>query len=703
MTYYRARTSGIMVLFLSRFSIICTRLRHLCRATAKFTPLCLLTVYCAAELPIHCLREDAYGDWQIYASTPSSSFVPCNHTAPNTNRQNMQYGHPKHNAIRFAPSIFLSLKPHGVATGPRSQSTGTWTTVYDEGMEIRFGGVSYFAFFSYDCLKNDSLTTSAAAASCGVREAGETDHGETPGYVSTCSRTLVGWARQKDSFFCWHANKVPSSTSESGYHHVVSPVASVVFTDARVKEKTTSLTVPARASSYLKMRMRAISASPLHCRLVTFVARACKHCHDVETEARDAHATLQKDVSLVTKECFSDVWGPGRDFVDCEAEQITVYPTVRFYANGSDYRELPSDAPFTQSVIREFLRHASTVCPAIAVDHARLLRDSDFHSRAPISNVRRNSLFMARRLQKVIALAVDTSGSEENILFMQPRIQRIFAPDVGTSGSEGRRQRCRKDMDTLPDNFDWRDQFGGQWDAEATNQGQCGSCYAISAAYVLQSRFQIALLRRGISRRIRLSPESVLTCGYYNQACDGGFPYLVGRHARDFGLADESCLPYTNGGNACESAQRCLKDNKVSFFAKDYGYVGEYYDNCNEDKMRREIYTHGPISVALDANDDLYDYINGIYRSRDDFAQKHATRRNASWEFTSHAVAIVGWGELEGEKYWIVRNSWGWRFGINGYMHYTRGVNDGGIEAQAVWIQPDMDRLMKDTQNFTRW
>ena len=58
----------------------------------------------------------------------------------------------------------------------------------------------------------------------------------------------------------------------------------------------------------------------------------------------------------------------------------------------------------------------------------------------------------------------------------------------------------------------------------------------------------------------------------------------------------------------------------------------------------------------------------------------------------SHSVLAVGWGQLSpeegGTKYWIVKNSWGSRWGMDGYFWIRRGTNECGIESLAVESMP---------------
>lgn len=106
----------------------------------------------------------------------------------------------------------------------------------------------------------------------------------------------------------------------------------------------------------------------------------------------------------------------------------------------------------------------------------------------------------------------------------------------------------------------------------------------------------------------------------------------------------------------------------------DYGYAGGCYECCNEAAMMEEIYFNGPIVAAIDCPPRLFQYKDGIFDDADYHHSRHCDdphKELNGWEFTNHAVVIVGWGEEEAVlnnqkqpvKFWIIRNSWGPNWG----------------------------------------
>jgi cathepsin B len=95
--------------------------------------------------------------------------------------------------------------------------------------------------------------------------------------------------------------------------------------------------------------------------------------------------------------------------------------------------------------------------------------------------------------------------------------------------------------------------------------------------------------------------------------------------------------------------------------------------------MQIEIMTNGPITVGMNVYMDLFTYEDGIY--------SHVTGDFAG----GHAVYIVGWGEREGVKYWIVVNSWSDAWAQNGTFKILRGQNECGIETGYKPVAPKIE------------
>ncbi|KAG8542070.1 hypothetical protein GDO81_027543, partial [Engystomops pustulosus] len=229
----------------------------------------------------------------------------------------------------------------------------------------------------------------------------------------------------------------------------------------------------------------------------------------------------------------------------------------------------------------------------------------------------------------------------------------------------------------LPDAWDWRNVQGYNFVSPVRNQGSCGSCYSFSTMGMLEARIRVSTK---LQQTPILSPQQVVSCSEYSQGCDGGFPYLIsGKYIQDFGIVEESDYPYTARDSPC-----ALKNNSYRYYSSEYHYVGGFYGGCNEAYMKYELLLGGPLSVSFEVYDDFMYYKGGIYHHtglRDNFNP---------FQLTNHAVLLVGYGvdANSGEKYWIVKNSWGESWGEKGYFRIRRGTNECAIESIAVAATP---------------
>ncbi|KAM4699519.1 dipeptidyl peptidase 1-like isoform 2-T2 [Discoglossus pictus] len=229
----------------------------------------------------------------------------------------------------------------------------------------------------------------------------------------------------------------------------------------------------------------------------------------------------------------------------------------------------------------------------------------------------------------------------------------------------------------LPEAWDWRDLFGTNFVSPVRNQGSCGSCYSFATMGMLESRIRVFTSN---NQQPILSPQQVVSCSNYSQGCDGGFPYLIaGKYGQDFGIVAESDFPYTGRDSPCT-----LKDDYYRYFTAEYHYVGGFYGGCNEAYMKYELVLGGPIAVAFEVYGDFMHYRGGIYH------HTGLQDRFNPFELTNHAVLLVGYGtdSKTGEKYWIIKNSWGESWGEKGYFRIRRGTDECAVESIAVSATP---------------
>ncbi|XP_037068459.1 LOW QUALITY PROTEIN: dipeptidyl peptidase 1-like [Pollicipes pollicipes] len=226
----------------------------------------------------------------------------------------------------------------------------------------------------------------------------------------------------------------------------------------------------------------------------------------------------------------------------------------------------------------------------------------------------------------------------------------------------------------LPRAWDWRDVRGVNYVSPIRNQGTCGSCYAFASMAALESRVRI--LTNNTMQPV-FSPQDIVSCSQYSQGCAGGFPYLIaGKYGMDYGIVMESCNPYKG-----TDTKQCTTDPGCHrIFTYAFRYVGGFFGGCSELEMMRTLVEKGPLPVGFEVYPDFMDYQGGIYH--------HVVRTRKfgfdPLELTNHAVLLVGYGEEDGKKYWIVKNSWGEGWGEKGFFRIERGNDMCGFESMAV-------------------
>ncbi|CAM9380518.1 unnamed protein product [Choristocarpus tenellus] len=223
----------------------------------------------------------------------------------------------------------------------------------------------------------------------------------------------------------------------------------------------------------------------------------------------------------------------------------------------------------------------------------------------------------------------------------------------------------------LPTSFDWRD-YGAV--TEVKNQAYCGSCWAFSTTGAIEGAWYVT-----DHALISLSEQQLVTCDTeWNQGCNGGWPSLAMDYVKDNGgIIPETIYPYRKvnmvGPNThapiCRSV---VKDgNYASTLSSEFTVASS---ELEENKMAWWLVKNGPLSVSLDATGMDY-YEGGI-----DYGQY------CDPNDINHAVLLVGYGEENGVKYWIIKNSWAIWWGERGYYKLLRGVNACGIASDVAAV-----------------
>ncbi|MBN2056330.1 C1 family peptidase [bacterium] len=211
------------------------------------------------------------------------------------------------------------------------------------------------------------------------------------------------------------------------------------------------------------------------------------------------------------------------------------------------------------------------------------------------------------------------------------------------------------DITSLPDAFNWRDS-GGM--TPVKNQANCGSCWAFSAIGALESQ---VLINDGWSAD--LAEQQLVSCDPYDAGCNGGWHTSAWQFLMESGAVMEDCMPYEASNGVPCTMTEC-----------DY-YVGvAEYDYVNDTVAGiKQSLTTGPVAVAMYVFDDLRYYTGGCYEN------------NQSPPGVNHGVVIVGWDDTICEDgAWLVKNSWGTDFGLDGYFWIRYDTCNIGYGAAAV-------------------
>jgi len=235
----------------------------------------------------------------------------------------------------------------------------------------------------------------------------------------------------------------------------------------------------------------------------------------------------------------------------------------------------------------------------------------------------------------------------------------------------------------VPQSLDWRTKGVV---TPVKTQGHCGSCWAFSAVETVESALALATGEAPVP----LSVEQILVCcatQHHSQcsSCMGGDPIAAYRYIREnsTGLDSDASYPYDEHTNPFVPPPCMAHSNKPVVKVNSWSYAvprcaSSAPGGCSpsetgdkEKALVAAVAQYGPVSICIDAEHGFINYKSGVYNGP---CSSDLLRQN-------HCVNIVGYNVEE--NYWLVRNTWGTRWGEDGYIRMAMGSNLCGITNEA--------------------
>jgi C1A family cysteine protease len=192
-------------------------------------------------------------------------------------------------------------------------------------------------------------------------------------------------------------------------------------------------------------------------------------------------------------------------------------------------------------------------------------------------------------------------------------------------------------------------------------QGGCGSCWAFTAAAVIESAYLMAN-----NKTVDLSEQQILNCSK-SGSCNGGWyegvfsyvgmktPYVAGKNS---GVL-ENFDPYKGKDLKCGSY------SPTTYQTMAWGYVGST-GKPSVKEVKQALCKYGALASTVYATSQFQAYRSGVFNEKVKLGPSDV----------NHAIVIVGWDDKLNA--YLIKNSWSKNWGQEGYMWIDYRANNIG-------------------------
>lgn len=622
--------------------------------------------YVNADLPVHCLRNQVEGKWHFYLTEPSDTRTTCGHKTPDVDT-----AQPSDSGLNFVTQLTVSISDPNEATvtfpGTATKSTQLVHHHHHEEVQESESSDNNLSFLQ-------SNTNSTYYHSHGTNRNHRKSRTESGNWTMIYDE---GFNMETDthSFFAFSKFKIPAvnmihgkksfesqcGKTEIGWYHDKKSNKFGCYKGEKVNEKD-------KETVFFHLSLLEEQQTGFQSHKGFLATKSQEKTSGVQNFVEQTHEQQLQFVDQMNHESIVD--------------QINQDKSLTWKAT---------------SYSKEFLAEKMYQLRRRALNRAKVPMMSHSISTDRLNdNTNRDN--------------VSSSSKSKS----EPIQLGISVPHPGDSIED------KKATEKLPKNFNWSDVDGESYLDQMLDQADCGSCYAVSSVHMLSARYRVLKkdpkLLKDEEGFHGFSVNFPLYCSDLNQGCNGGYPSLISKWGSEVGMVPNKCggSYFSSSSDTCASAlppnfkscvEQAEKDNLLAKVAS-WNYIGGYYGACTSDKMLLDLYTYGPMAVALEPGPEFMFYRSGIYKST-------PIKTDVNWVKVDHAVLLVGFGEEDADsednnsaliqqnqqftkslsqkakkqKFWIIQNSWGSAWGENGNIRLPRGENESGVEFQAVSAQ----------------